>query len=58
LAVHTVSSDLVFEVLDLCECGVLAACAKEVAERIDLDASGSALVEEREGLLEVGALRL
>lgn len=46
------------EVLDLSESGVLAACAEEVAERIDLDASSAALVEEGEGFFEVGGLRL
>ena len=54
----TVAAHLALKVLDLCEGGVLAACSEEVAQVGERDTAVSALVEEGEGLLEVGALRL
>nr|POF00917.1 hypothetical protein CFP56_20865 [Quercus suber] len=54
----TVSAHLSLEIADLCHSRVLATCAQQVAQAIKLDASGAALVEERERLLEVGALCL
>lgn len=54
----TVTAHLAFEVFDLGEGGVLAACAEEVAQVGEGDATVTALVEEGEGLLEVCALRL
>ena len=54
----TVSANLALEVLDLCEGGVLAACSEKVAQVGEGDTAVTALVEEGEGLLEVGALRL
>ena len=54
----TVAAHLALEVLDLCEGGVLAACSEEVAQVGECDTAVAALVEEGEGLLEVGALRL
>ena len=54
----TVAAHLALEVLDLCEGRVLAACSEEVAQVGECDTAVAALVEEGEGLLEVGALRL
>ena len=54
----TVSANALLKVADLGEGGVLAACAQEVAQGVDLDTAVTALVEEGEGLLEVGGLRL
>lgn len=54
----TVSTDLMLEVLDLGQCWVLTTGAEEIAQRVDLNTSSAALVEEGEGLLEVGGLRL
>lgn len=54
----TVAADLALEVADLGLGGVLAAGAQQVAERVELHAPRAALVEEGEGLLEVGALCL
>ena len=49
----TVSANALLEVTDLSEGGVLAACAQEVAQRLDLNTAVTALVEESESLLVV-----
>lgn len=49
----TVSANALLEVADLSEGGVLAACAKEVAQRLDLNTAVTALVKEGECLLVV-----
>jgi hypothetical protein len=54
----TVAAHLALKVLDLCESRVLAACSEKVAQVGECDTAVAALVEEGEGLLEVGALRL
>lgn len=54
----TVAAHLALEVLDLSKRRVLSACSEEVAQVGQGDAAVAALVEEGEGLLEVGALRL
>ena len=54
----TVSADALLKVTDLGEGGVLAACSEKVAQVGECDTAVAALVEEGEGLLEVGALRL
>lgn len=55
---HTITSYLALKVADLGLGRVLAAGAQQVAEGVKLHAPGAALVEEGEGLLEVGALCL
>lgn len=54
----TVAAHLALKVLDLCKGRVLAACSEEIAQVGKGDTAVAALVEEGEGLLEVGALRL
>jgi hypothetical protein len=54
----TVTAHLGLKVLDLRESGILAACSEEIAQVGKGDTAVAALVEEGEGLLEVGALRL
>jgi hypothetical protein len=49
----TVSADALLKVADLGEGRVLAACAQEVAQGVDLDTAVTALVEESECLLVV-----
>ena len=49
----TVSANALLKVADLGEGGVLAACAQEVAQGVDLDTAVTALVEESECLLVV-----
>lgn len=49
----TVSTNALLKVADLSEGGVLAACAEEVAQRLELNTAVTALVEESEGLLVV-----
>ena len=49
----TVSANALLKVADLGEGGVLAACAQEVAQGVDLDTTVTALVEESESLLVV-----
>lgn len=54
----TVAAHLALKILDLGQGGVLATGAQEVAQVGEGDTAVAALVEEGEGLLEVGALRL
>ncbi len=42
---HTVTAHGLFEVTDLCERGVLATCAEEVAEGFERDAAVASLVK-------------
>jgi len=57
--VRTVSAaHAALQIIDLRQRGVLAACAQQIAEAVDVHAPGAALVEEGEGFLEVCALRL
>lgn len=49
----TVSANALLKVADLSEGGVLAACAKEVAQGLELNTAVTALVEESESLLVV-----
>jgi hypothetical protein len=49
----TVSANALLEVANLSESGVLAASAQEVAQRVDLNTSVAALVEQSECLLVV-----
>lgn len=49
----TVAANALLEVADLGEGRVLAACAQEVAQGVDLDTAVAALVEESECLLVV-----
>lgn len=57
-SILTVAAHLALEVLDLSEGRVLATGAQEVAQVGQGDTTVAALVEEGEGLLEVGALSL
>lgn len=57
-ATRTIPAHLALQVPDLGLGRVLAAGAQQVAEGVEVHAPGAALVEEGEGLLEVGALRL
>lgn len=50
---RTITTGLFLEVCDLSERWVLAAGAEEVAQGVDGDASGAALVEEGEGFFVV-----
>jgi len=54
----TVAAHLALKVLDLREGRVLTACSEEIAQVGECDTAVAALVEEGEGLLEVGALCL
>ena len=54
----TVRADLLLEIADFRQCGILSTCAQEVAEGVEGDAAVAAFVEEGEGFLEVGRLRL
>ncbi len=42
---HTITADIAFELFALRQCGVLAACAQQVAERLERYPAGAALVE-------------
>jgi hypothetical protein len=54
----TVRAHLLLEITDLRHGRVLSTCAQEVAERVEGDSPVAAFVEEGEGFLEVGRLRL
>lgn len=49
----TVSTNTMLEVTDLRQRRVLSACAEQVAERFECDASVAALVEQGEGFFVV-----
>jgi len=54
----TITAHLPLQLLDLCQRRVLPTRPQQVAQVVQRDAAVAALVEEGEGLLEVGALRL
>jgi hypothetical protein len=49
----TVTSDSLFQIFDLGQRWVLAACAKEIAKGVERDAAGSTLVKQLECFLVV-----
>lgn len=51
---RTVSTDTLLQVRDLRQSGILTTCPQQIAQRLDRDLSGTALIEEREGFLVVG----
>lgn len=54
----TVSTNALLKIADLGEGRVLAACAQEVAQGVDLDTAVTALVEESKSLLVVRCVGL